>query len=50
MYDKIQRQLVNSRRKFWYVVWQISEMSGIPLGKCAPWVFEQWTGLKGEKK
>ena len=36
-------------RKFWLIIWEFSEFTGIGLGRFAPFVFEQMTGLKGEE-
>lgn len=33
----------------WAFVWDCSELSGIGLGKAAPWVFEQMTGREGRR-
>lgn len=33
-----------------YLIWQLSEWSGIGLGRFAPWVFERMIGAKGEVK
>lgn len=37
-------------QKLWSTVWNLSEYTGIPLGRFAPWVFGQMIGVKGEKQ
>lgn len=34
----------NLWRWVWGVVWQLSEVSGVGLGRFAPWVFHQMIG------
>ena len=34
----------------WYTVWNISEFTGIGLGRFAPWVFHQMIGSSHYKK
>jgi len=36
-------------KKFWLLVWDISETTYIPLGIFAPWVFSQMIGCKYRK-
>ena len=36
-------------RRFWLWVWTTSEFLHIPLGRLAPWVFGQMTGMKGTR-
>lgn len=33
-------------RSIWQLVWDISEWSGVGLGRFAPWVFQQMIGAK----
>lgn len=37
-------------KALWAVLWNVSEYTGISLGKCAPWVFEQMIGCKRIKQ
>jgi hypothetical protein len=37
-------------RTFWRAVWNLSELSGIGLGRFAPWVLAQALGSRGEKQ
>lgn len=30
----------------WCLVWNLSELTGVGLGQCAPWVFAQMTGIE----
>lgn len=36
-------------RHFWSFVWNLSEFTGIGLGKYAPFVFGRMIGVKGEE-
>ena len=35
---------------FWKQVWDVSEFTGIGLGRLAPFVFAKMLGIKGDKK
>jgi hypothetical protein len=37
-------------RYFYKFIWEISELSGIGLGRFAPYVFGKMIGAKGEKQ
>lgn len=34
-------------KKFWSIIWNVSEFTGIGLGKYAPYVFEKMLGING---
>ena len=34
---------------FWSIVWNVSELTGIGLGKYAPWIFSQMINSKRTK-
>lgn len=36
-------------RWFWTLVWNLSELTGIGLGRYAPFVFERMLGVEGEE-
>jgi hypothetical protein len=36
-------------RRFWTFVWELSENSGIGLGRFAPFVFGKMIGAKGKR-
>ncbi len=38
------------KQKFFTMVWELSEWSGILLGKFAPYVFERMCGLENSKR
>lgn len=42
--------MINLWQKLWSVVWNISESTGIGLGRFAPWVFHQMIGCDHEAK
>ncbi len=33
----------------WRLIWTLSETFGIPLGRCAPFVFGRMVGCKGKR-
>ena len=37
-------------KKLYTAIWNISEFTGIPLGRFAPFVFGKMIGVKGIKK
>lgn len=41
---------INLWQMFWGFIWDISEMSGLGLGRLSPWVFGQMMGCKGKQK
>ncbi|MBK5145103.1 hypothetical protein I2494_15545 [Budviciaceae bacterium BWR-B9] len=43
------RYLLKAWQWFWLQVWELSEWTGIGLGRFAPWVFSQMIGVRGVK-
>ena len=41
--------LIGSKRIYTFI-WNVSEFTGIGLGRCAPYVFGKMLGKKGKKK
>ena len=37
------------KMKLFATIWELSEFTGIGLGKFAPYVFERMIGIKGER-